>query len=72
MSPARWVWAICSDFSGSVGIRGKRGLLGAGGGICDPADQWPIAWDLPEIAIFLGESHKPIQVPRAVGLRHLL
>ena len=31
MSPARWVWAIYSDFSGSVGIRGKRGLRGAGG-----------------------------------------
>ena len=37
MSPARWVCAIYSDFSGSVGIMRKRGVFGAGWGeIRDP------------------------------------
>ena len=42
------------------------------GEIRGPPDPWSIAYDLQEIAKFLGESQKLHHAPRAVSLRHLL
>ena len=72
-APTRRICAIYSDFSGSVGIRRKRGPTCPGGGaeICDPADQLPISYDLQEIARFPAESRILFRRPRAVALRRL-
>ena len=73
MAPGRWVRAIYSDFSGSVGIRRKRaGVLGAWGEIRAPSYPWSIAYDLQEIVGFLDAPRKLPHGPRMVGLLHLL
>ena len=60
---ARWICAIYSDFSVSVGIRRKRRLLGAGGSNMLPRNQRPVALGRREIARPPGDSQKLYQGP---------
>ena len=53
-------------------FRENRACLGSVWRNMRPPDPCPIAYDLPEVARFLGDSQKLIHVARAVGLRHLL
>ena len=71
MLPARRVCAICSDFSGSVGIMRKRGLLGTAGRNTRPAGSVTDCVGSSRDRAISRRISETSTWPRAVGLRHL-